>query len=362
MYKINLAVIFWWKSVEHKVSLVSWKNIIDAIDRDKYNIFPIWINTDWKWYCMRDINNFLLHPNKTNIAELDIKNWEEVFLDYTNGNIISKVNNSLIIKIDVVFPITHGNYWEDGSLQWLLKIANIPFVWPSVAWSANSMDKDIMKKILKYHNIPTTPSITIYKYQNDDITFEEIKKELWLPLFIKPSNWWSSIWISKVNNEKDFISNLTDAFQYDNKVIIEKYIEWREIECAVLWLENFKASIPWEIVYNKWFYDYDSKYITDEIILDTPAKLDKETISRVQDLAIKTFQAMDCEIMARVDMFLTKNWELFINELNTLPWFTPISMYPKLFAISWIKYSKLIDKLISLAIDRKTRDSRLKLL
>ncbi len=314
--RLKIGVLFGGKSAEHEVSLQSAKNVINALDKDKYNVTAIKINKDGKF------------------------NFEQ------------------IKKFDIVFPIMHGPFGEDGSMQGLLKLAGVPFVGPSVLGSAMGMDKEITKKILRDSNIPIGKFITVRS--GDKINFSNVKKELGLSLFIKPANMGSSVGISKVKNEKEFIKAVKEAFQYDTKIIIEEFIDGREIECAVLGNENPMASIPGEIIANQEFYSYNAKYIDAGSIAEIPAKIDKKTTKIIQELAVKTFKVLNCEGMSRVDFFLKKNGKVLVNEINTIPGFTNISMYPKLWEASGVPITKLLDRLIKLAIERSERENKLK--
>lgn len=313
--KIKIGVLMGGKSAEHEVSLKSAGNVIKALDKTKYHINPIKINKDGKF----DFN--------------DLKNF------------------------DVIFPVMHGPFGEDGSMQGLLKLANVPFVGPGVLGSAVGMDKDITKRLLRDAGIPIGKFITV-KF-GDKINFSKIKKELGLPLFIKPANMGSSVGVSKVRNEKEFKKAINEAFKFDTKVIIEEFIDGREIECALLGNNTPMASIPGEIIANQDFYSYDAKYIDEGSVAVIPAKIDKKTTKRIQELAIKTFQALNCEGMSRVDFFLKKNGEILVNEINTIPGFTDISMYPKLWEASGVSALKLLDRLLELAIERFEKEQKL---
>ena len=260
--------------------------------------------------------------------------------------------------MDVVFPVLHGPFGEDGSMQGLLKILNIPFVGPSVLGSAVGMDKDVMKKLLKEGGVLIGKFITLHK--GEKILFKDIKKTLGLPIFIKPANMGSSVGVSKVKNEKEWDSALLEAFKYDTKIVIEEMIYGREIECSVLGNADPIASLPGEIIANQDFYSYDAKYIDKGSVSVIPAKLDEKTTKKVKELAVKTFKVLNCEGMGRVDFFVKKNGAVLVNEINTIPGFTDISMYPKLWEASGISLKNLLDQLIFLAIERFEREAKLK--
>src|SRR3989344_2425168 len=314
--KMKIGVLFGGKSAEHEVSLQSAHNVIKAINKTKYTITQIKINKDGKF----NFNN--------------LKNF------------------------DVIFPVMHGPFGEDGSMQGLLKLASVPFVGPGVLGSAVGMDKDVTKRLLRDTGIPIGKFVTIRFY--DKINFNKVKKKLGLPLFIKPANMGSSVGVSKVRNEKEFKKALNEAFKFDTKVIIEEFINGREIECALLGNDIPMASIPGEIIANQDFYSYGAKYIDEGSVAEIPAKINKKTAERIQKLAIKTFQTLNCEGMSRVDFFLKKNGSVLVNEINTIPGFTSISMYPKLWEASGLSQAKLLDRLIELAVERFEKEKKLK--
>jgi len=252
----------------------------------------------------------------------------------------------------------HGPFGEDGSMQGLLKLAGVPFVGPSVLGSAVGMDKDVMKRLFRDAGIPIGRFIVIK--DNEKINFNKVKKELGLPVFVKPVNMGSSVGINKVRNEKEFKKAVKEAFKFDTKVIIEEFISGREIECSVLGNKKPTASIPGEIIANQEFYSYDAKYIDEGSVAVIPAKIDKKTTKKIQELAIRVFKVLNCEGMGRVDFFLKKNGRVVVNEINTIPGFTKISMYPKLWEASGMPFSKLLDKLIELAIERFKKEQKLK--
>lgn len=318
MKKLKLGVIFGGRSAEHEVSINSAKNIINSLSKDKYEVIPIKIGKD------------------------------------------GKIPFAKLSKLDVAFPIIHGPFGEDGSLQGVLKILNIPFVGPSVLGSAVGMDKDVMKRLLSEAGIKNAKAVVLK--QNQKLTFEKVKATLGLPVFVKPANLGSSVGVSKVENKKEFMNAINEAFKYDTKILIEEAIVGRELECSVLGNEKPIASPIGEVIMNtSSFYSYDAKYIeADGAITEIPAKnLSKTDIKKLQETALKVFEVLYCEGLSRVDMFLTKKGEIYVNEINTLPGFTNISMYPKLFAIAGISQTELIDKLILLAIERFERESKL---
>lgn len=264
-------------------------------------------------------------------------------------------------KIDVVFPVLHGPFGEDGTVQGLLKLADVPFVGAGVLGSAVGMDKDVMKRLLRDAGVLVGAFVVIHAHEKKQVRFVDVKKKLGTPLFIKPANLGSSVGISKVRSEVEFKKALALAFSYDSKVLIEEYIEGREIECSVLGNENPIASLPGELMVHHEFYSYEAKYLDERgMTPQIPARLSEEMMKKVQDTAIAAYKALCCEGMGRIDMFVTKNNRVFVNEINTIPGFTNISMYPKMWEASGLSYSKLIDKLIELAIERHAKEKKLK--
>ncbi len=361
--KIRVAVIFGGKSAEHEVSLQSAKNVIEAIDKEKYEVVLIGIDKEGQWY-LGESSQFLLHADDPKRIALNRASAPKVALipSAEAGNeLISLTGNRSLGHIDVVFPVLHGPYGEDGTVQGLLKLFNTPFVGAGVLGSAVGMDKDVMKRLLRDAGVPVPKFLVFHHRELASIDFNEVAAQVGLPLFVKPANLGSSVGIHKVKEQAQFLPALQDAFQYDTKILIEQYIQGREIECSVLGNENPIASIPGEIIPQHEFYSYEAKYIDEHgAKLVIPAKLSSELIHQFQELAIKTYRVLCCEGMARVDFFLRNNREIFVSEINTIPGFTKISMYPKLWEASGIPYSELIDRLIQLALERFERDRKLK--
>ncbi len=270
---------------------------------------------------------------------------------------LKKIGKNENLHVDVFFPIVHGPNGEDGTLQGLLTLMNIPFVGPNTIGSALGMDKDVMKKLFLQAGIPTARSFTFTPQQKDAINYEKIIRDLGTPLFIKPANLGSSVGISKAANKDEFTKAIEAAFRYDRKVIVEENINGREIECSVMGNEELQASIAGEVIPKHSFYSYEAKYIDEKgADLVVPAKLDDSTLKKIQEMAVRALKTLECESMARADMFLTDDGKIYVNEINTLPGFTSISMYPKLWEESGIKYTDLITKLVDLALLRHERD------
>ena len=361
MKKIRVGIIFGGKSAEHEVSLLSAKNVVDALDKNKYEPILIGITKDGKWQ-LEDNESLSLKASSVKIISLKSNNKSiAVIPDSKNKQLTSINRNSEIKQLDVVFPILHGPFGEDGTVQGLLKIAGVPFVGPSVLGSAIGMDKEVAKRLWRDAGISIAKFLVFYSHETSKINFTKIKKELGLPLFIKPVNLGSSVGVSKVNNKEEFEIAIKKAFRYDTKILIEENIKGREIECAVIGNEEPIASIPGEVIPQNDFYSYEAKYIDENgAILEIPAKLSKTKQKEVQELAVKAFKVVCCEGLSRVDFFLTNKDELIINEINTIPGFTNISMYPSLWKESGLSYPKLIDKLIQLAISRYKKEKKLR--
>jgi len=353
--------LFGGKSAEHEVSLMSARNVYQALDKKKYDITLIGITKNGEWLSLP--RHLLLADPRDVVAELNApKKKFSVSVVPARAGLYLSGDTVRQTTFDVVFPVLHGPYGEDGSVQGLLKLAGIPFVGAGVLGSAIGMDKDVMKRLLRDAGLPIGKFITLSHDQKRPI-FKKIKNEIGVPFFVKPANLGSSVGISRVTTVKEYEHALDEAFRYDTKIIMEEYIAGREIECSVLGNENPIASMPGEIVTNKarhGFYSYEAKYLDEKgANLIIPAKLTRRHIQEVQELAINVFKTLCCEGMGRVDLFMKDNGAFVINEINTIPGFTAISMYPKLWEVSGTPYAKLIDKLIELAIKRFNNEQEL---
>lgn len=359
--KIRVGIVFGGRSAEHEVSLQSAKNIIDAIDTDKYELVLIGIDKKGQWH-LNEGSQFSLPATESGLPELAESGENLALVPGKQGEqLVALSGQERLGSLDVIFPVLHGPFGEDGTVQGLLKLANVAFVGAGVLGSAIGMDKDVMKRLLREAGIPIAPFIVANKYSSKKIGFDYAQEHLGLPLFIKPANLGSSVGIHKVKNREEFDHALRDAFDYDNKILIEECISGREIECSVLGNDNPIASVPGEILPRHEFYSYKAKYLDEKgAVLEIPAKLPSAISERIRQLAIKTFSVLCCEGMARVDFFLRNGEEIIVNEINTIPGFTRISMYPKLWEGSGISYSELIDRLIELAVERFAREKRLK--
>ncbi|MDR1443452.1 MAG: D-alanine--D-alanine ligase [Treponema sp.] len=362
MQKINVGILFGGRSAEHEVSLESARNVCEAIDREKFNPVLIGIDKSGRWFLGED-SRFLLGGG--NLREIRLnEGGRPVTLVPGRGLAPVRAGEAgAIPPLDVVFPILHGPFGEDGTIQGLLKLADIPFVGSGVLGSALGMDKDVMKRLLRDAGIPVCKFLVLRSHGQLP-PYGEVTEALGSPLFVKPANMGSSVGIAKVHDQGEYLPALTEAFRYDSKVIIEECIRGRELECAVLGNEDVIASAPGEVIPRREFYSYDAKYLDEHgAALIIPAELDGALAERVRELAVKTFKTLCCEGLSRVDFFLRKrekeagmpgdgSADLLVNEINTMPGFTRISMYPKLWEAGGISYTELITRLIELAIDR----------
>ncbi len=343
--RLKIALFFGGRSAEHEVSIISAQNVFPAINKRKYQILLVGIKKNGSWVSVTE-KDFI----KKNFSLTKINEFVSPFFENKKFFIRGK---KIRAQIDLVFPILHGPFGEDGTIQGLLHFFNVPFVGAGVVGSAVGMDKDIMKRLLRDAGLQVPNFVVFQKSEKNSIRFKNLKKTLGLPFFVKPANLGSSVGISKVENEKEFMPAIKSAFRYDSKVIIEQGIEGREIECAILGNDFPQASRLGEIVPKHNFYSYKAKYLdksgADLII---PAKIAPAIEKKIQAIAIKVFQVLCCRGMGRVDFFLTKNNKILVNEINTIPGFTSISMYPKLWQESGISYAQLIDTLIRLAQEK----------
>ncbi len=357
--KLRVGILFGGKSAEHEVSLQSAKNVIDALDPDKYEVVLIGIDKQGSWL-LNDTSQFLLNSQNPKLIKLNQSNDAVTLVPQSGGVLTHLTSNRADTALDVVLPILHGPFGEDGTVQGLLKLAGVPFVGSGILGSAVGMDKEIMKRLLREADLPVG-SFLVFRAHQANLNFADVADKLSLPLFVKPANLGSSVGVNKVTNEDDFRHAVAEAFQYDRKILVEAFIEGREIECSVLGNDDPIASVPGEVVATHDFYSYEAKYIDENgAALEIPANVSEETARTVQDLAIKVFTTLSCEGLARVDFFLRPDGEVIVNEINTMPGFTSISMYPLLWEASGIPYAELIDRLIQLAIERFEREQRLK--
>src|SRR5437868_3241939 len=390
--KLRIGVLFGGRSGEHEVSLLSAASVLNAIDRSKYDVVPIAISKEGRWLTSGESQKLLsgdgAQDNPRHLRAGDPESTPGAALLARGDSVIvppepGGQHHSLIpfesgaasehrpahqaIDVDVIFPVLHGTFGEDGTIQGLLELAGIPYVGAGVLGSAAGMDKDVMKRLFAASGLPIVKHVTVLRSQWDKEpkkATKQIESKLRYPVFVKPANLGSSVGISKAHNRKELGPAMDLAAGFDRKIVIEQGVggkkkKAREIECSVLGNDEPKASVAGEIVPVKEFYDYAAKYLDEGSELLIPAKLSKKLAKRVQDMAIAAFKAVDCAGLARVDFLLDPASEkLYLNEINTMPGFTAISMYPKLWAASGLEYPKLIDRLIELALERHAEKSK----
>jgi D-alanine-D-alanine ligase len=385
MEKIRVGILFGGRSGEHEVSLLSAASVLNAIDKEKYEVVPIGITKDGRWLTAEHAENLLtgklvLEPRNLRAGDPETTSPAAVLargeavvvppepVHRQTGLVPFQTDAALMrraadraINVDVIFPVLHGTFGEDGTIQGLLELADIPYVGAGVLGSAAGMDKDIMKSLFIAAGIPIVKHVTILRgaWEKDQKKVQKlVESKLTYPVFVKPANLGSSVGISKAHNRKELGPAIEEAAKFDRKIVIEQGVggkkeKAREIECSVLGNDEPVASVPGEIVPGKEFYDYTAKYVDEGSQLIIPAKLTKAETKRVQQLAVAAFQAVDCSGLARVDFLMDpRTRKIFLNEINTMPGFTAISMYPKLWAASGLAYADLIDRLIQLGIER----------
>jgi D-alanine-D-alanine ligase len=362
--KLRVGILFGGRSGEHEVSLTSATSVLKALDPDKYEVVLIGITRDggWRWgapageadaQALRDV----LDQGKPVTPSVDPSHPGLVPLDSPSSSAGSGGN-----VVDVIFPVLHGTFGEDGTVQGVLELAGIPYVGAGVLGSAAGMDKDVMKRLFRDAGLPVVPWVLVLRgeWEREPARVRrQIEREIGYPLFVKPANLGSSVGISRVAQARKLTAALDLAAEYDRKILVEKAVDAREIECSVLGNDRPQASVPGEVIPINEFYDYEAKYIKEGSELIIPAKLTPRQTKQVQELALGAFQAIDGAGMARVDFLLDrKTGKVFVNEINTIPGFTPISMYPKMWEASGIPYPKLVDRLIELACERQQEKNR----
>src|SRR5580692_7876497 len=391
MKKLRVGILFGGRSGEHEVSLLSAASVLNAIDKDKYEVVPIGITKDGRWLTSEHAENLLtgkllLEPRNLRAGDPDttspaavLARGEAVVVPpepvhrhrglvpfQTDAGLLRR-SSDRAINVDLIFPVLHGTFGEDGTIQGLLELADIPYVGAGVLGSAAGMDKDIMKSLFTAAGIPIVKHVTILRgaWDKDPKKVQKlVESKLTYPVFVKPANLGSSVGISKAHNRKELGPAIAEAAKFDRKIVIEEGVggkknKAREIECSVLGNDEAAASVPGEIVPVKEFYDYNAKYLDEGSELIIPAKLTKAETKTVQELAVKAFQAVDCSGLARVDFLMDPTTrKIYLNEINTMPGFTAISMYPKLWAASGVDYPDLIDRLIQLGMERHADKKR----
>jgi D-alanine-D-alanine ligase len=313
--KTRVAIVYGGRSGEHEISLRSAESIMKAMDRSKYEVMEYFINKEGKWQPTPILPEPGAHP-----------------------------------EIDVVFPVLHGTFGEDGTVQGLLELADLPYVGAGVLASSLSMDKELMKRVCHERGLPVVEYVTLLR---GSLETADVVSRLPFPMFVKPANLGSSVGISKARDRAGLEKALALAAEYDRKIIVERGIEGREFECSVLGNQEPEASFPCEVLPSREFYDYEDKYLLDQAKTQLPADLAPEKMAELRRLAVECYRAVECEGMARVDFLLERATDqLYINEINTIPGFTSISMYPKMWEYTGLAYPKLIDRLIELALER----------
>jgi len=360
MHPLTVGVIFGGRSGEHEVSLHSAQSVLGALDRAKYRIVQIGITHEGVWLTGEDVNQAMLQGQFAGLTPAAL------FPDPSRPGLhvvrSPERQIELLTHLDVVFPVLHGTFGEDGALQGLLEMADVAYVGCGVLGSALGMDKGIFKDVMQAQRIPVLETLVVLRSAVQDQISDLLPRAEALapyPLFVKPANLGSSVGISKCRNRSDLVEGLMDACRYDRRILIERGIDAREIEVSVLGNDNPEASLPGEVLPSREFYSYESKYMDGTSGLLIPAPLSDELVEWVRSLAIQAFRAIDGAGLARVDFLLEKaTGALYLNEINTMPGFTEISMYPKLWDASGLPYPALVDRLIELALERKADRDR----
>ncbi len=357
--KLKIAILFGGRSGEHEVSLMSAKSVLGALNPEKYDVLQIGITHDGAWL-----------SGENALAVLSGESSEELEAvvfppDPTQKGIyaIRNTQYELLSDFDVIFPVMHGTYSEDGTMQGLLEMADVAYVGAGVTGAAVGMDKGIFKDVMVANNIPVVEGVMVLRSEIENEMNAVVSKVegLGYPVFVKPANMGSSVGVSKCDNRSSLREGLMEAAQYDRRILIERGINAREIEISVLGNDEPEASIPGEVEPSREFYSYESKYVDGTSGLMIPAPISEEMIEMMREIAVKTYKAIDCAGMARVDFLLDKDdGKFYLNEVNTIPGFTSISMYPKLWDASGLPYPQLVDRLIELALERKADRDRTK--
>ena len=396
MKKLRVGVLFGGRSGEHEVSLLSAASVLNAIDKNKYDVVAIGITKDGRWLTASDAQNLLqgkstgesdrptpgqrhlragnpettpgaavLAQGESVVVPPEPVHRQSGLIPFQTEASLARRASDRAINVDVIFPVLHGTFGEDGTIQGLLELADIPYVGAGVLGSAAGMDKDIMKSLFIAGGLPIVKHVTILRsaWEKEAKKIQRlVESKLKYPVFVKPANLGSSVGISKVHDRKELGPAIEEAAKFDRKIVIEQGVggkkgKAREIECSVLGNDEPVASLPGEIIPGKEFYDYAAKYLDEGSQLVIPANLTKAETKKVQELAVAAFQAVDCSGLARVDFLMEpgkSSRKIYLNEINTMPGFTAISMYPKLWAASGLGYAELIDRLIQLGVERHT--------
>jgi D-alanine-D-alanine ligase len=348
--KKKVAILYGGRSVEHGVSVNSARNIFEFIDKERFEPLSIGISKTGQWYLTSGVTKDI---NQGKALGLILDAQSPGFILISSGD---------RIKADVIFPVLHGTDGEDGSIQGMIKAIDVPMVGTGVLGSALSMNKIVAKMLLKNAGLPVTNFLSFHYTQQHEINFSKVKKELGLPFMVKSASLGSSVGVTKVNDESDFAKAIEEAFRYDDALLIEEFITGREIECAILGNTPPEASNPGEIVINKKyeFYTFDAKYVDpDAVRIDVPADLNKKIAEKICEVCVEAYKALYCEDFSRVDLFLTEDGNIYINEINTIPGFTNSSMYPMMWKERGVSFTDLISKLLDLAEQRYDRSKRI---
>ena len=358
--KIRVGVLFGGQSSEHEVSLASARSIMAAMDPDKYEVVPIGITKSGAWLTsgdpMAQLRAGEVEATSTAMLAPDPSGAGRAEIVHINPGRSGGLSASVGRELDVIFPVLHGPYGEDGTVQGMLELAGIPYVGAGVLGSAVGMDKGVMKDVFRAAGLPVAPYAVVLRHRwerEPDAVQDEVEKALGYPMFAKPSNMGSSVGVSKIHGPEEFSAALDHAARYDRRIVVEKGLDAREMECAVLGNDRPEASVVGEIVPGNEFYDYRAKYVDDNSDLIIPAEIPRSVSEEIQRVSIEAFRVVDAAGMARVDFFVKRDLSaVWLNELNTIPGFTRISMYPKLWQASGLSYPELIDRLIELALER----------
>jgi D-alanine-D-alanine ligase len=345
MSRIRVAVLMGGRSSEHEISLASARSVLDSLDPARYEALRVEIGRDGRWELGPGTRGEL--PSLNPVPGLSLARFGGGEPARFGGG-----EPATLAEVDVVFPVLHGPFGEDGTVQGLLELADVPYVGAGVAASALCMDKDLFKSVLRDQGIPVTRSVTLRERNGFESPFG-------YPVFVKPARLGSSVGITKARSRDELRTGIDLAFRHDEKVLVEEFVSGVEVECSVLGNQEPVASLPGEIVANADWYDYSAKYDEGGMDLIVPPRVSQEAIERVQELSVRAFRATECEGMARADCFVRDDGEVLVNELNTIPGFTATSVYAKLFEASGVPYEELLERLISLALERHERRGRL---
>ena len=353
MRKLSVCILFGGISPEHEVSLRSAESVLNNIDHEKYNVFPVGITKEGDWILFGGKDYSMLPAGTWQSCESN----RRATLSPVHGQGLLSFENDCVVRerIDIVFPVLHGSNGEDGAIQGLLQIAGIPYVGPHIAASAVCMDKCLTKLVADQAGVRQAAWVLVTKASYDrssEAVCDMVERRFQYPVFVKPAGTGSSVGVSKAKNREDLVHALESALVYDRKVLVEEFIDGQEVECAVLGNATPVASVCGEVDSGTDFYDYEAKYISDSSSLYIPARISDQAEETVRETAVKIYEALGCCGLSRVDFFVKKDGEVVFNEINTIPGFTSISMYPKLFEASGIPYSELLDQLLELALEK----------